>query len=227
MRLLFLALANCRPGTRLIRPVVALLLLGTRLAVAQAAGPPAPTASVPAPPAPEAGPALRHNIIKFNPLSLLAGGVSVFYERLLTPLSRRSSATAAAARASASGGSWERGHTGTGAAPPQPATTSGGRGGAGLYAGPYLRAGTLRESHFEPDPPTQHFTGTNKTAQATVWVPGMLVGYQLLRRWVAIDAFAGLQAQLVDGAINRSNQVVEGMTSAVTLRTGLTVGVPF
>lgn len=227
MRPFFLALANYRSGTRLIRPLVALLLLGPRLAAAQAPAPPASTASVPAPSVAEAGPALRHNIIKFNPLSLLAGGVSVFYERLLTP-----HVSVVAGYGCGGPGFGFRRELGTGAYMYRRGTAEvryyfGSRGAAGLYAGPYLRSGTLRESHFEPDPPTQHFTGTNKTAQATVWVPGALVGYQLLRRWVAIDAFVGLQAQLLDGTINRSNQVVEGMTSPITLRTGLTVGVPF
>ena len=222
MPLLFLAFANCRACLRRSLPLVA-LLLGVRLAAAQS---PVPTA-LPAGTAPEAGPALRYNIIKFNPISLIVNSVSVFYERLLTP-----HVSVVVGYSCGGPGYGFRRELGTGQYLFRRGTAEaryyfGKRGGAGLYAGPYLRAGTLRESHFEPDPPTQHFTGTNKTAQATLWVPGVLVGYQIMRRWVAIDAFAGLQAQFVDGTINRSNQVVEGMTSPVTLRTGLTVGVPF
>ena len=202
----------------MIFPLIA-LLLGTRLAAAQTPAPPAP--------APAAGPALRHNIIKFNPLSLLAGGVSVFYERLLTP-----HVSVVVGYGSGGPGFGFRRELATGEYTYRRGTVEaryyfGRRGPAGLYAGPYLRGGTLRAMQFEPDPPTQYLTGTYQTRQATVWVPGALVGYQLLRKWVAIDAFVGLQAQLLDGTVNRSNQVVEGMTSPVALRTGLAVGVPF
>ena len=219
-----------RPGSWLIRPTAILLLAGP-LAAAQTSAPPMPPAAASATPAPpaaaEAGPALRHNIIKFNPLSLMAGGISVFYERVLTP-----HASVVAGYGSGGPGFGFRRELVKDEFTYRRGTVEfryyfRGQGAGGLYAGPYLRAGTLRVSHFEPDPPTQHLTGTYQIRQATVWVPGALVGYQLLRKWLALDAFVGLQAQVLSGTVNRGNQVVEGLTSPVALRTGLTVGVPF
>ena len=175
------------------------------------------------------GPYPRHNIIKINPLSLAVGSFSLFYEHSIT--SRLSVVVGYGSAGRDFGFSNQidngkyklrrgtvemRRYWGRGKGPL-----------SGLYAGPYLRAGALQESSHVDDPPGQHVTGRWQTKMAFIWAPGLMGGYQLVARWVAVDAFVGLQAQVVSGNLAGSNQVVQGLTGAVALRAGLTVGIPF
>ena len=172
-------------------------------------------------------PATRHNIIKINPLSLSVGQLSVFYEHALT---RQVSAVVgygiggnnfSFGSALAQGGcTYQRGTL-------EIRRYWGKNGIKGWYTGPYLRVSQLRVSHFEPNPAGQHVTGSWQVQHSLVWMPGILAGHQWLIRRFAFEVFAGLQGQIVAGTLDRSNQVVEGMTSPVSYRVGLTVGLPF
>ena len=175
----------------------------------------------------KAAPETRHNVLKINPLSLAVGQLSVFYEHAF---SARLSVVVGygigannysfGSRLEHGGCTYQRGTV-------EVRRYWRNQGLRGWYTGPYLRVAQLRESHFTADPPGQHLIGSWQTQQALIWVPGFMIGHQLVTRWFVLDSFAGLQAQVVAGSLNRSNQVVEGMTSAVALRVGLTVGVPF
>jgi hypothetical protein len=170
---------------------------------------------------------MRRNAIKINPLSLAAGQLSAFYEHAF---GNRVSAvvgygiggnTSNFGSTLAQGGcTYRRGTL-------EVRRYWGGNGIKGWYTGPYLRVSQLRASYFEEEPAGQHVTGSWKVEQSLIWIPGIMVGHQLLTRRFAFDAFAGLQGQFVADELKSTNQVVEGMTSAVGLRVGLAVGLPF
>ena len=172
-------------------------------------------------------PSSRRNAFKINPLSLAAGQLSVFYERALTDQTSVVVGYGVGANNGGFGRKLENGGCTYRRATVEvrrywkkPALR-------GFYAGPYLRLTQLRESYFKKEPPGQNVNGSWQTQQALIWIPGVMAGYQLMTKRFVLDGFVGLQAQLVAGTLLRSNQVVEGMTSAVGLRVGVAVGMPF
>ena len=175
------------------------------------------------------GPHPRHNVIKINPLSLAVGSFSLFYEHSLTSRLSVVVGYGSAGRDFGFSNQIDNGkyNLRRGTVELRRYWSRGKGPLSGLYAGPYLRAGALQESRHVDDPPGQHITGRWQTNTAFVWAPGVMGGYQLVARWVAIDAFVGLQAQIVSGNLAGSNEVVQGLTSAVAPRVGLTVGIPF
>lgn len=217
---------SCRASLLLL----ALRLLGSETAFAQAPGTVTPQSARPATAdsTSQFSEASRvqpsRNVFKINPLSLLAGGVSVFYERAITKhtslvvgygsVGKHFGFSNEIAQGSSlfRRGTIEVRHYWAGTAP------------GGFYTGPYLRVGQLRDSYYAKTDPTN---GSWKLEQAVIIAPGLLAGYHLVQKHFALDGFAGLQAQVVNGSLQSSNQVVEGFISSVALRVGLTVGLPF
>ena len=178
-------------------------------------------------PASATSPTRQRNALKINPLSLAAGQLSAFYERALTKQISVVAGYGVGGNKANFGRQLENGGCTYQRVTVELRRYWKKQALAGFYVGPYLRLTQLRESYFEELPPSQRVNGSWRTRQALIWVPGVLAGHQLLTKRFVLDSFVGLQAQLVAGTLQSSNQVVEGMTSALALRVGVAVGMPF
>lgn len=177
-------------------------------------------------------PTQKHNVLKVNPLSLLAGQLSLFYER---SLSRQTALvmgygiggnTDNFGRRLEPGGATYRRVTLEFRRYWMPNQLT------GFYTGPYVRWSRLTVSQFVYDQQGEairDFQGIRLTTQQqnTIWIPGLLAGGQLIARWFCLDGFVGIQRQIVVGTAVRGNQFVGGMTSPWALRLGLSVGLAF
>lgn len=173
----------------------------------------------------------RYNVVKINPFSLLAGQLSLFYERSLTP-------TIACTLGYGMGGN--RTNFGRqlepGGAIYQRGTLElrrywSGRRLIGFYTGPYLRLSRLTSSQFVYDSggnAIRNSAGVRLTTnqRTFIWIPGVMAGGQASIRRFYFDAFLGLQRQLATGRLE-GNQFVEAMTAPWALRFGLCAGVAF
>lgn len=173
-----------------------------------------------------------YNRLKISPFSLLLGQLSLFYERALT---NRTSLVIGY------GTGGNRANFGRqvepGGAIYQRVTLEGRRywvtnRSIHLYVGPYLRLSRLTMSGFIydqqgnalKDPQGLRLT---RQDQALIWIPGLMVGGQWIKKWFCIDGSLGLQRQVVVGSPASSNQLVEAMTAPWAPRLGLSVGVAF
>jgi hypothetical protein len=172
---------------------------------------------------------LRPSVVKINPISLLAGQVSAFYERALTDslsivigYGMGSNLWNFGTRLPPGGCTYQRVTLETRYYWKGKALT-------GFYAGPYLRVARLTESYFlvaSPGKAIGMSAGPAETAthQALIWMPGGLIGHQIQNKRFTLDSFVGLQFQFVSGTLNRSNQVVEAMSSPFVARVGISLG---
>jgi hypothetical protein len=183
--------------------------------------------------------ARRKNIIKINPLSLLVGDVSLFYERVLT---RYSSIVGGVGF-----GSETYEYPNNKANVPSPGRFHYERLTAeyrcyfapihqapyGFYAGLYTRFSRLTLEDYQFDTQGEFIRDqqgllVKAVSQRYVWIPGGMMGLQVAGKRLALDLFLGLQYQLpTSGPPLRS--VVPELMSKETLvpRLGLTAGYRF
>lgn len=203
--------------------------MGRRVAVLLLAGSvPRVRAQAPGPLSPEStpAPAPRRNVLKLTPLVAL-GQLSAFYERSLTERVSVVVGYGTGGRNRDFGQSLGPGgyYYRRGTVELRRYWKNGLR---GWYAGPYLRVGTLRESYSYYLPPGPPGPVGWREQQARLWTPGVLLGHQLLTRWLALDTFIGLQSTRGGGAWVGANSFPEAMASSgLAVRIGLSVGVSF
>jgi hypothetical protein len=164
------------------------------------------------------------NRLKVNPFSLLLGQLSVFYERGLTKHTSlvvgygRGGNKADFGRQLEPGGVTYRRVT---LEVRRYWTT---KQLTGFYLGPYLRWSRLTVNRSVNN---QQGIPQTTNEQANIWIPGLMVGHQLIKKWFCLDGFVGVQRQVVVGSLVTSNQLGEGMTAAFAPRIGLSVGIAF
>lgn len=173
-----------------------------------------------------------HNLVKFNPFSLAAGQLSLFYERSLT---QRTSLVLGYGfgntdnyfgRLQPGGAVYQRATLEVRQYMPQ-------HGIKGFYWGPYLRLSRLTARNFILDQQGVALTNSEgvrltTNQQTFIWIPGGMVGFQTMNKWIAVDIFFGLQRQFPRNPRISSNQVAEAMTdNKWAPRFGLCVGFPF
>lgn len=173
-----------------------------------------------------------YNRLKISPLSLLLGQLSLFYERALTNRTSLVIGYGTGGNTSNFGRQVE-----PGGATYQRVTLEGRRYWVtnrfiDWYVGPYLRLSRLTVSEFMYDQQGNALKDSQglrlaSQEQAFIWIPGLMVGGQWIKKWFCIDGSFGLQRQVVVGSPASSNQLVEAMTAPWAPRLGLSVGIAF